>query len=52
MLRLRGVPQGAKVVWREMRRPAVDLPVTREGGVVRVTIPEISVWNCGYLGIE
>lgn len=52
MLRLRGVPQGAKVVWREMRRPAVNLPVTREGGVVRVTIPEISVWNCGYLGIE
>ncbi len=50
-LRLRGVPAGAKIVWRELRRPALDLAVTREGDVARVTIPEIGAWNAGYLDI-
>ncbi len=48
-LRLRGVPKGAKIVWREMRRPAKELPITRDGDLVRVTIPEIGAWNAGYL---
>ncbi len=51
-LRLRNVPAGAKVVWRELRRPAVELPVTRADDVVRVTIPEIGAWNAGYLDIK
>ena len=48
-LRLRGVPEGATAVWREMRRAPVPLALSRAGALVRVTIPEIGAWNGGYV---
>ena len=49
---LRGVPNGAKAVWRELRRQPVEVPLVREGSSVRATIPCIGAWNAGYLEIE
>ncbi|MGN0846602.1 MAG: hypothetical protein ACI4RA_04370 [Kiritimatiellia bacterium] len=51
-LRLRGVPAGARLVWREMRRSAVFLPVSRADDVARVTIPEIGAWNGGFIDVQ
>lgn len=51
-LRLRQVPPTAKAVWRELRRLPVDLSMTREGDVVRVTIPEIGAWNGGFVDVQ
>ena len=49
-IRLRGVPAGVKrVVWHEMRRPPVELPLEGDGGVSRVTVPSIGVWNGGCI---
>ena len=48
---LRGVPAGAKAVWREMRRQPVKVPLVREGASVRATIPCIGAWNAGYLEV-
>jgi hypothetical protein len=46
---LRGVQNGAKAVWRELRREPVVVPLVREGSSVRATIPCIGAWNAGYL---
>ena len=46
---LRGVPNGAKAVWRELRRQPVEVPLVREGSSVRATIPSIGAWNAGWL---
>jgi hypothetical protein len=51
-LLLRGVPDGASAVWREMRRKPVDVPLVREGATCRATIPSIGAWNAGYLEVE
>ena len=48
---LRGVPTGAKAVWRELRRPPVEVAFVREGDRVRAVIPGIGAWNAGYLEI-
>lgn len=49
---LRGVPKGAKAVWRELRRSPAELPLVREGDSARVVIPSIGAWNSGYLEVE
>jgi hypothetical protein len=49
---LRGVPNGAMAVWRELRRSPVEVPLVREGSSVRATIPCIAAWNAGYLEVE
>ena len=48
---LRGVPNGAMAVWRELRRSPVEVPLVREGSSVRATIPCIAAWNAGYLEV-
>jgi hypothetical protein len=48
---LRGVPTGAKAVWRELRRPPVEVALVREGDRIRAVIPGIGAWNAGYLEI-
>ena len=45
-----GVPENAThAVWREIRREPVALPIHREGGVCRVEVPSIGVWNGGFI---
>ena len=52
-LRLRHVPAGCRsMVWREMNRAPVTLPLVREGDVVRVTVPSVSAWNAGWLDLN
>jgi hypothetical protein len=48
---LRGVPDGAKAVWRELRRAPVEVPLCWDGGSVRATVPSIGAWNGGYLDL-
>ena len=49
-VRLRGVPAMANVaVWHLPESGPVQLPLAREESVVRVTIPRIGAWGCGYL---
>ena len=49
-LRLRGVPENAThAVWREIRREPVALPIHREGGICRIEVPSIGVWNGGFI---
>ena len=50
-VRLRGVPAGAKAVWRALRRPPRPLELSRDGETVRTTIPEIEAWNAGFVDI-
>ena len=49
---LRGVPEGAKAVWRELRRAPVDVPLVRGADSVSAVIPRIDAWNAGYLDIR
>ena len=52
-LRLRGVPVGAQATWWALRSKPVALPVEPlSGGEAGVTIPSLSAWNCGWLGIR
>ena len=37
------------MVWREMNRAPVTLPLVRDGDVARVTVPSVSAWNAGWL---
>ena len=49
---LRGVPPDVRqATWRAFHRQAVSLPLRREGGETCVTLPEISAWNAGWLGL-
>ena len=51
-LELRGVPPDVtQATWRALRRPAVELPLRREGDATCVTLPEISAWNAGWLAL-
>ncbi|MBR0458961.1 MAG: hypothetical protein IJJ26_06975 [Victivallales bacterium] len=50
VLRLRGLPAGTRqAVWHELRRKPLPLPIRFETERAYVTIPEIGVWNGGYL---
>ena len=52
-LRLRGVPAGAQATWWALRGQPVAVSVERlSGGEATVTIPSLSAWNCGWLGIR
>ena len=52
-LRLRGVPAGAQATWWALRGQPVAVSVGRlSGGEATVTIPSLSAWNCGWLGIR
>lgn len=52
-LRLRGAPENAThAVWREIRREPVTLSIHREGGICRVEVPSIGVWNGGFLEFQ
>ncbi len=52
VLRLRGVPPGAKATWWAFHGKPVMLPLGRlPGGDASVTIPAITAWNCGWLQI-
>ena len=52
-VRLRGVPaEATSAVWRAFRENPVVLPLARDGGDALVTIPVLSAWNCGWLGLE
>ena len=52
-LRLRGVPGNAThAVWREIRREPVAFSIHREGGICRVEVPSIGVWNGGFLEFQ
>ena len=49
---LRGVGQGvAKAVWHELESPPVEISVTHVGSSVRVLLPRMAAWSCGYLAI-
>ena len=49
-VRLRGVPADAKVaVWRQPECDDVEIALVRDGDVVRLRLPRIGAWECGYL---
>ena len=51
-LRLRGVQPGAKATWWALRGSPVSLALERNGDDFIATIPALSAWNCGWLGIQ
>ena len=51
-VRLRGVPQGAKITWCMPQKAAVTLDKETTDDAVTVTIPEIGAWDAGYLAID
>ena len=49
-LRLRGVPTNVQVaVWHQPEAEPVEIGLVRCGGDVRVRLPRIGAWECGYL---
>lgn len=52
-IRLRGLdPETKTAMWHEMRRDSQHLALEHLGNdEARVVIPEISAWNCGWLGL-
>jgi len=52
-VRLRGVPTDAKTaVWREPETEGVAITLVRDGADVRVRLPRIGAWACGYLSFR
>jgi len=52
-IRLRGVPPKAtSAVWHALRESPCPLRLEREGGDAIVTIPALSAWSCGWLGLS
>ena len=52
-VRLRGVPADAKAaVWREPEAGDVEIALVRDGTDVRVRLPRIGAWACGYLSFR
>ena len=52
-VRLRGVPEDAKTaVWHRPETKSDELAVERRGGDVRVRLPRIGAWECGYLDFK
>ena len=48
MVALRGISEGAKVIWCEAGKAPIELSV-KNGEVI---IPSIDAWNCGFLDIQ
>jgi hypothetical protein len=49
---LRGVDERVtKAVWHEPEHAPVELPVVRDGAFVRVRLPRLAAWSCGYLDV-
>jgi len=49
-IRLRGVPADVKTaVWHQPESADVKIPLERREDVVRVRLPRIGAWECGYL---
>ena len=52
-VRLRGVPADAKTaVWHQPEAEDVVIALVREGANVRVRLPRIGAWACGYLSFR
>ena len=52
-VRLRGVPAAATAaMWHQPEAEPVELGVERCGGEVRVRLPRIGAWACGYLDVK
>ena len=52
-MRLRGVPADAKAaVWRQPEAGDVAIALVRDGADVRVRLPRIGAWECGYLSFR
>ena len=52
-VRLRGVPAEAKTaVWHQPEAEDVVIALVREGANVRVRLPRIGAWACGYLSFK
>ena len=50
---LRGVDERVtKVAWHEPERAPMELPVMRDGPSVRVRLPRLAAWSCGYLDVR
>ena len=50
---LRGVSEGvAKATWHEPEHAPVEIPVARDGSSVRVRLPQLAAWSCGYLDVR
>lgn len=53
VVRLRGVPADAKTaVWRQPEADDVEIVLARDGKDVRVRLPRIGAWECGYLSFK
>ena len=49
-VRLRGVQTNVQVaVWHQPEAEPVEIGLVRCGGDVRVRLPRIGAWECGYL---
>ena len=52
-VRLRGVPADAKAaVWRQPEAEDAEIALVRDGDGVRVRLPRIGAWECGYLSFK
>ena len=49
-IRLDRIPDSAKrIIWHEMKKKPVRIPMERVDGSVYAVIPEIAPWNAGFL---
>ena len=52
-IKVDGMPDSQKyLVWHEMKKAPVRLPLERDADAVYVEIPEIAPWNAGFISIE
>ena len=52
-VRLRGVPSDAKTaIWRQPEAENLEIALVRDGADVRVRLPRIGAWACGYLSFR
>lgn len=51
-LRLRNLPENAKVFWCAPRQQPQRLAIENNNGTVTVTVPGINAWDAGYLAVE
>lgn len=51
-LRLRNLPENAKVFWCAPRQQPQKLAIENNNGTVTVTVPGINAWDAGYLAVE
>lgn len=49
-VRLRGVPLGVQsAIWHQPEAQPIQIPLVRTGTEVRLLLPRIGAWECGYL---